>query len=436
MFQYHGVSPTTWAYLSSLLMIGLFFKFGRFWSVRNVDVMMLIFLAPGLLLIHYGNHMQGKAAEGGSLSQSGSVDSDAGDSRTDNSAVDHGDAVPSEEAGLVESPTLIEGRKLERWGYFWLFIVGGIWLLRLLLDPAMVRRPLLTPNLSVGGLTFIGVFLFVFLMANVVTRQPAQVVESGEVQSASSINAARMDALLEYQQERGPGHALLRRLPHNAQKSVAILSQMFIVIGLVLVGYRHFDNTTNGIGAAMLYLMLPYTSQLTGRVDHVLPAALLIWAVLCYRRPMLAGFLVGTAGGAVYYPLFVLPLWFSFYWSRGFIRFGIGVGTSLALLTCGLAFPREAGGFLPDFNRMFGLHVPERVGLEGIWDQTIGGWDPAFRLSVLTAFVVLAISLAIWPARKNLGTLISCTAAVMLATQFWHGFGGGLYMAWYLPLVL
>jgi hypothetical protein len=24
----------------------------------------------------------------------------------------------------------------------------------------------------------------------------------------------------------------------------------------------------------------------------------------------------------------------------------------------------------------------------------------------------------------------------MIATQFWHPYGGGLYMAWYLPLVL
>jgi len=24
----------------------------------------------------------------------------------------------------------------------------------------------------------------------------------------------------------------------------------------------------------------------------------------------------------------------------------------------------------------------------------------------------------------------------MVAVQFWHGFGGGLYMAWYLPLAL
>jgi hypothetical protein len=55
---------------------------------------------------------------------------------------------------------------------------------------------------------------------------------------------------------------------------------------------------------------------------------------------------------------------------------------------------------------------------------------------VLAAFVALSGTLAVWPAQKNLGTLLSCSAAVMVATQFWHGYGGGLYMAWYLPLTL
>ena len=61
LFQYQPVAPTTWAYLSSLLMIGLFFKFNRIWSVRNVDLLLLMMLAPGLLLVTYGLDEQGKA---------------------------------------------------------------------------------------------------------------------------------------------------------------------------------------------------------------------------------------------------------------------------------------------------------------------------------------------------------------------------------------
>ena len=43
---YERVSPTTWVYLSSLLMISLYFKFNRLWSVRNLDLIGLILLAP------------------------------------------------------------------------------------------------------------------------------------------------------------------------------------------------------------------------------------------------------------------------------------------------------------------------------------------------------------------------------------------------------
>ena len=45
LFQYHKVNPTTWVYLSSLLTIGLFFKFSRLLSVRNLDLIGLILLA-------------------------------------------------------------------------------------------------------------------------------------------------------------------------------------------------------------------------------------------------------------------------------------------------------------------------------------------------------------------------------------------------------
>jgi hypothetical protein len=44
--------------------------------------------------------------------------------------------------------------------------------------------------------------------------------------------------------------------------------------------------------------------------------------------------------------------------------------------------------------------------------------------------------MALWPAHKNLGTLVSYSAAVMLGAQFWHAHSGGLALAWYLPILL
>src|SRR5439155_8254682 len=70
----------------------------------------------------------------------------------------------SPEGGSLESR-----RHLAYVGYLWLFAVSVVWLVRLLLDPTMVRRPLLEPSLRGGNLTFMGCALFAFLMANVIT---------------------------------------------------------------------------------------------------------------------------------------------------------------------------------------------------------------------------------------------------------------------------
>ena len=54
----------------------------------------------------------------------------------------------------------------------------------------------------------------------------------------------------------------------------------------------------------------------------------------------------------------------------------------------------------------------------------------------LIAFVILCVSFTIWPQRKDVGVLIAYSGAVMIGVQFWHGFGGGLFAAWYLPMML
>ncbi len=111
LFHYERVNPTSWAYLSSLLMLALCFKFNRAWSIRNLDLFLMISLAPGLLLVQYA----------------------------------------WENIGLAEN-----ARTAEYLGFVWLFVAGGLLLLRLLFDSTMVRRPLLEPNLNAAGMSFLG----------------------------------------------------------------------------------------------------------------------------------------------------------------------------------------------------------------------------------------------------------------------------------------
>ena len=160
---------------------------------------------------------------------------------------------------------------------------------------------------------------------------------------------------------------------------------------------------------------------------------LLVWAVAAYRRPVLSGILLGLAAGLIYYPLFLLPLWGGFYWRRGAVRFFAGVVLALGLLVLSLLlFRSNVADFVDQVQRMFGWRNPLAVVPTGFWRF----YDNAYRIPVMAGFVAICGGLAIWPAHKNLGTLLSCSAAVMLATQFWHANQGGLTMAWYLPLLI
>ncbi len=452
LFNYR-LSPTTWAYLSSLLTVGIYFKFNRFWSVRNLDIAALIAFVPGLLLLYHGCNPELDAAD-----------------------------------------------QLKRFGYLWLFCTGAFFLIRLLLDPVMVRRPLLEPNLSAGGLTFTCASLLVFLMANIVTTNraedgpkraerledvlsPAQTPHehgpgypyfhhfarftedvldpieeappatdsvdppprrnSEDPDSSTPLRVEELPTLAESPapdtaqtagDEKGKPEAYRRARARNLlRRIVAILAHLAVVVGVVLIGYRHFDNIHTGVAVASLYLLSFYTSQMVGRVDHVVPAALLVWAVQAYRRPVVAGVLIATAGGLIYYPLFLLPLWCGFYWRRGLIRFAIAVVSVLLVMVLLLWFtPDSLGPFSEQLARMFGWMNPLAAERCGFWEEH----EPVFRIPVLAAFVALCGSLALWPAQKNLGTLLSCSAAVMLGTQFWQAHQGGVFMAWYLPLLL
>lgn len=420
LFHYQKIHPMNWVYLSSILMIGLYFKFSRFWSVRNADLLGLALLAPGLILVEYGRNPPTPAA-----------------------------ALPD----------------IELAGFIWLFVVGGIFLVRALMDSMMVRRPLLEPNLSVGGMLWVGICLSIFLLANVANSEPVftpdtpSVADHPSEDSSGEITAGEDSAEKTGLQKYGPRFAMLSRLPRietqiffgteastqrqplsdseqllvSVTKTLAIICHLAVVIGLIVVGYLHFDNIRTGVAATVLYLMLPYTAEMTGDINHCLPAALLVWAIALYRRPLAAGLVFGLALAAIYFPLFLLPLWISFYWQRGMLRFCIGVAVALAISVAALAFFSDGvDQFVLDLRQMLGLSMPRFDNLSGIW-KFIPPW---FRLPIIATFIALGGSFALWPAQKNLGTLLSGTTAMMIGAQFWHGQDGGLCMAWYLPPLL
>ena len=463
-FDYVPIPPTTWAYLSSFLMLALFFKFNRFWSFRNLDLILIMLLAPGLLMIEAGQRQvanQKKSAV--------EVDQDADETEASNleqaesflgNGFGQAEQATSGDSSVEERDLDSPGYRWQRWGYCWLFIIGGALAIRFLIDPNLLRRPFLEPNLSIGGLVFLGCALMAFLFANIIASQPTT---EDLIAMQNAIKVLQREASGENDTallaKRGPGMALFSWLPiipsfKNgdeilnadttmsadmsryiiAAKSLAIGGQSLIVLGLILFCFYHYNSFNVGVGTATVYLMLPYTALFTGHVLHVLPAALIIWALVSIRRPLVSGVLVGLATGVSYYPIFLLPLWASFYWERGKRRFVTGFLVAIGISIGSLVFTSvDPDAFLNQLQTMFGFWRPLMDGLEGIWAL---GWNQWWRLPIMVTFVLLCFSFAAWPFEKNIGTLVSYTAVVMILVQFWHGFGGGLYMAWYLPLVL
>tara|TARA_Y100001934_G_scaffold35060_1_gene39921 strand:+ start:4571 stop:5878 length:1308 start_codon:yes stop_codon:yes gene_type:complete len=397
-FSYEHVGSTTWLYLTTLLSIAVFFKFGRLFSMRNLDIILLTLFSPCFMLVSYG-----------------------------------------EMNGFPET---------ERLGYVTLWVMGGIFILRMFYDCTMIRRPLLEPNLSAGGLSFLVFSLFVLLVSNVsvgyiqneteVPRDAKSLSMPGYriLEDLPPVPVAFWESPFELHQQAGEPGVYPFEMSQALSLGLVIAAQFFVVMGLILVGFIHFENVRMGLGAAVFYLLIPYTGEMGGHIDHVLPGALLVWAILFYRKPFIAGVLLSLSF-CIYYPLFLIPLWVSFYWQRGVVKFGTGVALGWALLVLGLVLTQreDVGDLINQLKRMHGFLMPQMDprAFQGLWEF---GWTPVYRIPLITAFIMMSITYAMWPAQKNLGSLISCTAALLLATRFWNGEGGGLYLGWSLPLIV
>jgi hypothetical protein len=409
----YDLSPTTWVYVSSIALVAFYFKFSRVLSVRNLDLLGLLGMAPGLLMVSHGRQLASTAV----------VDSEIARALT-----------------------------IEMSGFFVLFGISLFFFGRLILDLFMTRRPLLEPNLSLGGMSFVAVALGVFLAAAIVTKEIPSADSVAASQAVTVAADAGKVAVRPVQSVSRPGFAFLDLLPEIPSKLfpwtsdtqtaandltsriLCVLGHLAVVAGLIYVGHRHFDNLWTGVAVATLYLMLPYTQQMAGRLHHVVPAALLVWMLAMYRHPVAAGTLLGFSVGLIYYPVFLLPVWASFYRRRGLVRFAAAVTASAGTvaLFAALFLPDERlGMFWGHFREMFRLSLDNA---DGVWAS--GRWHPYYRFPLSILFCCFAAGMALWPARKHMGTLLSCSAAVMLATQFWYPTGGLLFVNWYLPLLL
>jgi hypothetical protein len=344
---------------------------------------------------------------------------------------------------LVPGFLLLHPSQHHPWyGYLWLFCATAYFLVRCLFDLALVTRPALGANLTPSGLTFLGGALLMSLVA-VALRPPEQPDESGHPGTTPVDQADKETIKIVGNLTGGLGDPQVW-----ARRALAILCHVGILAALIFIGYLHFSDTHAGIAAATFYLLLPYTYMLLpytalqlGQWYHVWPMTMILWAVACYRMPTLSGVFLGLAVGTVYFPVVVLPLWISFYWGRGAGRFA-----AASLLTAALCLTLIGGTLLyapqrlpPDLVDQLSEWRPwvqlDTGVTHGFWTRDLpGGW--AYRIPVFVLYVAFVITTIFWPSPKNLAQLTALTAALLIGLQLWYADQGGIYVFWYLPLLL
>lgn len=387
------VSEATWFYLSLLLSIAVFFRFDRILSLRNLDLLLLLSISPGLLFVG-------------------------------------------------TNPIL---------GNVWLFVGTGLFVIRMSVDCFFQRRPRGEQNLNSFGMAFLCISIFTFLMIRVFTEIPApetiQTVKQAD-------NLLSMQDVTKTQPQKTPeagptarllatsvvplSSAIVNGLDAStlAARIMAFLAHAFVVVGLFIMGKVHFSDTQLGLAMALLYLLLPCTAYDVSKANHVLPAALLIWAFVTYQKPILSGIFMGLACGAMFFPVFLLPLWASFYWKNGLKRFALS-GSVVGVILLGsliltsvdrYSFTKQTIGSIDWSVLKFegGQKIP------GFW----GDYESAYRIPVFIGFVLLIACLTIWPRRKNLAHLMSHSTAIIIATLLWYPQQGSVYLLWYLPMLL
>jgi hypothetical protein len=387
-------NAATWFYFSALLAIALFFKFSRLLSVRNLDVLMLFLSVPGLLL----------------LSDSG------GGSR--------------------------------RLGYIWLVAATGYYFARCMIDLALVRRPMLTPNLNLAGLAWLAGTLYVSLVA-VAARHPDERPPEGPSEHEDRSPTIIGEGLRSVMSKSPAVSESAAQDLLWVERGLTLICHLAVVVGLVCIGWRHFDDVHAGMAAATFYLLLPYTHLLmpgrapgVGRWDHTWPTALMVWAVFAYRRPTVAGCLLGLAAGSVFFPVVTFPTWLSFYWKRGARRFG-------------LAFAISAGVCLAGVSVLLLTESSALKSLQSAW--SLSGWQPwkqppantygiwqgpdwsvhwAYRLPVFIVHALFLLATLIWPSPKSLAHVVALSGAALLGLEFWYADGSGVHVLWYLPFLL
>ena len=397
----HVAAGMAWLCFSIPLILTVFFRFGRVWSLRNFDLIVLSGVSVGVALLR--------------------IDP------TDSS---------------IGVPMLLTS--------------AGVLLARLLVDRFLVKRPRLETNLNAQALVFLGVAAAAVVTCGILyvplPRASQQTVEQGQemLNGATPLPTKKEDILT----GSGPVPAIatagslevsnrVAGQPQSQPDSVAQvaagvlagLGHLAVLGALVFIGIRHFHDRQLAIAMSVLYLLLPSTALDPNSVNHILLTAWILWALALYRVPWASGIFMGLACGSMLYPAFALPVWFAFYGRAHARRFATALVGVWAVLLGSFAFlSSDVQNYLHESLQLISRGAAILVQGESplAWRIT----DEVFRVPIIVSFLLMLTVLTVWPREKRFEHLLAATAAVIVGLQFWYPQQVGESLTGYIPLAL
>lgn len=464
-FLFTDVTNPTWLAYVAFLIIAVYFRFSRILTIRNLDLALLLLLSSAIVVTGvyrdapYSDVKRDAGAEPAVASEtepSTTAESTTAASTGVEKANSESDAsaVPADDQAV--HPVYLYGTMV-------LMGLTLLLLVRLIFDESFTRRPRLDQNLNQAGITFLCIPAFAILMFSVLKNDPAgstfKAVEHGrallqrrdvpiDLNSGSDEQPAPTETLI------AAGGAAMAQLSGNFPVSrdetspaadsveawlariLVVIAHTLVVVGLLTIGRQHFASLQLGISMSCLYLLLPCTAVNVHELNHVVPAACLIWAIASYRNPIVSGVLLGLASGTLFFAAFLLPLWAVFYGRQGGIKFIVSVlGIGAVLITTLLLISGDANSFT---NK---LVTTANWTVYRLLDDSVTANDDSLsqlfiRIPMAAVFFVMLTAMTVLPRRRNLENLLSNSTSLVVAAQMWYPDDIGTYVLWYLPLFL
>ena len=398
---FNGDSPIVqvWALLAPPVVLAIYFRFGRIWSLRNLDLALLLTISFVVIL--------------------------------------------APESGINRVAVLCA--------------LTGVLLLRLLLDSFLQRRPRIDTNVNGPGLAVLGLTgLGLIVAATFDGPMHGEAEASTEKRSALPVaerTLSKSDKIASKSQ--GPTTALIKRpveritdkvvqLPASKEPAerdntvqritsgtLVVLGHLLVIAGLIVLGAKTFHDPKAGVAMAALYCLLPCTVIVPRSIQYILPSALILWAFVAHRRPVVSGILLGLACGTHVFPFVLIPLWLVYYGREGAMRFGLSCVLVLAALFGGFAF-------VSTDIRTFLWTSLGSIEIGGFW--ILGGemsWssvqiDTTALIATVVGLAALLIGLVVWPRQKSFADLLAHSVAILVAVFLWYS----LWTDWFLPGVI